>query len=153
MDPGQGGSLASVGGLVQADGRFFATRFNHRLPIYVSSVQDSEAWAVDALSVQWADLLGYAFFPVRPHQQGDQKSSVRRGSSHPLRPVVAKPTLVPELLSLSHEPVMSLVLGPRSLLQPRSGVPHSNPQVLCLFAWLLCGRHCLREALPSQCWF
>ena len=63
MDPGQGGSLASVGGLVQADGRFFATRFNHRLPIYVSSVQDSEAWTVDALSVQWADLLGYAFFP------------------------------------------------------------------------------------------
>ena len=41
----------------------FATRFNHRLPLYVSPIPDPAAWATDALSLDWNRLLAYAFPP------------------------------------------------------------------------------------------
>ena len=41
----------------------FATRFNHRLPLYVSPVQDYKALAIDALSMDWNHLHAYAFPP------------------------------------------------------------------------------------------
>ena len=42
----------------------FATRFNHKLPRFVSLVPDRLAWKVDALSLQWEDLDAYAFPPT-----------------------------------------------------------------------------------------
>ena len=41
----------------------FATRFNHKLPLYVSPVQDNKALAIDALSMDWNHLHAYAFHP------------------------------------------------------------------------------------------
>ena len=41
----------------------FATRFNHKLPLYVSLVQDNKALAIDALSMDWNHLHAYAFPP------------------------------------------------------------------------------------------
>ena len=42
----------------------FATRFNHKLPQFVSPVPDSLAIAVDALTLPWGDLDAYAFPPT-----------------------------------------------------------------------------------------
>ena len=42
----------------------FATRFNHKLPRFVSPVPDPMAWAVDALSLLWENWDVYAFPPV-----------------------------------------------------------------------------------------
>ena len=42
----------------------FATRFNHKLPQFVSPVPDSLAVAVDALTLSWEDLDAYAFPPT-----------------------------------------------------------------------------------------
>ena len=42
----------------------FATRFNHKLPLYVSPVPDNHALAVNALSVNWNLLHAYAFPPT-----------------------------------------------------------------------------------------
>ena len=42
----------------------FATRFNNKLPQFVSPVPDPQAWAVDALSVSWEDLGPYTFPPA-----------------------------------------------------------------------------------------
>ena len=42
----------------------FATRFNHKLPQFVSPVPDSLAVAVDALTLPWEDLDAYAFPPT-----------------------------------------------------------------------------------------
>ena len=39
----------------------FASAFNHRLPMYVSPVPDPRALAMDALSVDWSFMFGYAF--------------------------------------------------------------------------------------------
>ena len=42
----------------------FATRFNNKLPQFVSPVPVPQAWAVDALSLSWKDLDPYAFPPA-----------------------------------------------------------------------------------------
>ena len=42
----------------------FATKFNRKLPRFVSPVPDLLAWKVDALSVPWQDLDAYVFPPV-----------------------------------------------------------------------------------------
>ena len=54
--------LCSNWGLPQVD--LFATRFNFKIPRFVSPVPDQRAWAVDALSQSWEDLEVYAFPPV-----------------------------------------------------------------------------------------
>ena len=42
----------------------FATRFNNKLPLFVSPIPDPLATAVDALSLPWYDLDAYAFPPT-----------------------------------------------------------------------------------------
>ena len=42
----------------------FATRFNHKLPQYVSPVPDPKALAVDALEMNWSGLHLYSFPPT-----------------------------------------------------------------------------------------
>ena len=42
----------------------FATKYNHKLPQYVSPVPDPNAWTVDALTVSWENMDMYAFPPV-----------------------------------------------------------------------------------------
>ena len=41
----------------------FATRLNHRLPIYVSPIPDQKALSIDALSMDWNRIHPYAFPP------------------------------------------------------------------------------------------
>nr|KAG5710727.1 hypothetical protein BaRGS_035129 [Batillaria attramentaria] len=42
----------------------FATRWNHKLPLFVSPVPDPQAWAVDALSIPWDGLFAFAYPPA-----------------------------------------------------------------------------------------
>ena len=39
----------------------FATRLNHKLPLYVSPVQDPNAWDIDVLNINWSGLTAYAY--------------------------------------------------------------------------------------------
>ena len=41
----------------------FATRLNHRLPIYVSPIPDQKALSIDALSMDWNRIHAYVFPP------------------------------------------------------------------------------------------
>ena len=120
----------------------FATRFNHRLPVYVSPVPDPAAWAVDALSISWEGLAVYAFPPFPILAQVLRKARLDRPAMILIAPRWPAQPWFPDLLALSHVPPVPLQIGPRGLLQPRSGVPHANPQVLHLHAWLLCARLC-----------
>ena len=45
-------------------GLVFVTRFNNKLPQFVSPVPDPQAWVVDALSLSWENLDPYAFPPA-----------------------------------------------------------------------------------------
>jgi hypothetical protein len=128
--------------LWQAWGRpsvdLFATRFNHRLPLFVSPVEDPRAWAVEALSFSWKGLDAYAFPPlallhrVLRKARLDQPRLIRVAPYWPARP------WFPLLLELSRDQPVPLVLGQGDLVQPRSQVGHGNTAMLQLHAWLLC---------------
>ena len=42
----------------------FATRLNHKLPLYVSPVPDHNAWDIDTLNINWSGLTAYAYPPM-----------------------------------------------------------------------------------------
>ena len=44
----------------------FATRLNHKVPLYVSPVPDPNAWDIDALNKNWSGLTAYAYRPTAP---------------------------------------------------------------------------------------
>ena len=120
----------------------FATCFNHRLPLYVSPVPDPRAWAVDALSIPWGGLLAYAFPPFPILARVLRKVRLDRPRLILIAPNWPAQPWYPDLLELCHIPPVPIPVGPKGLLQPRSGIPHASPQVLHLHAWLLCERQC-----------
>ena len=42
----------------------FATRLNHKMPLYSSPVPDQNAWNIDALNISWSSLVAYAYPPT-----------------------------------------------------------------------------------------
>ena len=126
----------------------FATKFSKRLPLYVSPVPDPEAWAVDALSFSWTNLQGYAFPPFPILGKVLRKAREDSASLILVAPHWPAQAWFPDLLALSHVPPIKFRLSPKALVQPRSGVPHANPDLLNLHAWLLCGALCPHEAPP-----
>nr|KAG5694285.1 hypothetical protein BaRGS_032003 [Batillaria attramentaria] len=42
----------------------FATRWNCKLPTFISPVPDPQAWACDALATSWENMFGYAYPPT-----------------------------------------------------------------------------------------
>ena len=129
----------------------FATRFNHRLPLYVSPVPDPQAWAVDALTLSWRDLSAYAFPPIPILGKVIRKARLDRPSMILIAPVWPAQPWYPELLELCHVQPMKLHLKGDRLIQPRSGIPHGNVQALNLHAWLLCGRTCSHKVHQIGC--
>ena len=128
----------------------FATRFSRRLPLYVSPVPDPDAWAVDALSIDWQHLSGYAFPPFPVLGKVLRKARVDAAHLIIIAPFWPAQAWFPDLLALSHVPPLKLRVSPSSLVQPRSGVPHGNPGLLNLHAWLLCGKLCPHKVPPRR---
>ena len=77
----------------------FATRFNNKLPLFVSPVLDPLASAVDALTLPWEDLDAYAFLG----QSGGEITGHAMQENHSDCPRVAQ---------------HALVLGPSGHVQP-----------------------------------
>ena len=68
----------SILGKLQVD--LFATKFNARLPLYVSPVPDDQVWAIDTMTIQLDNLSAYAFPPMSmlfPFLQKIKASSAR----------------------------------------------------------------------------
>ena len=73
----------------------FATRFNNKLPLFVSPFPDPMASAVDALSLPWEDLDPYAFPPNSHIGQGSgEVAGLPVQQNHSDHPRVAKHALV-----------------------------------------------------------
>ena len=116
----------------------FATRFNHKLPQFVSPVPDPAAWAVDALSIPWGNLDVYAFPPVSLLNQVTSKV-MDQGC---LRMVLIAPGWpnMPwfwDLVNLSVQIPFQLPLRKDLVTQPLNGLLHKNLANLNLHAWLL----------------
>ena len=116
--------------------------FHRGLPVYVSPVLDPEAWGVDALSIPWNNLLAYAFPPFPILGKVVRKAREEGATMILIAPRWEAQSWFPDLLSLVHLDPVPLRLKGRALIQPRSGIPHGNPEILKLHAWFLCGRRC-----------
>ena len=116
----------------------FATRFNRKLPQFVSPVPDQTAWAVDALSISWEDLDPYLFPPTA--LLGKVMSKIRDNPCR--RAIVIAPgwPKMPwfwDLVEMSVQVPLCLPLYPDLLTQPFNQVPHNSLDNLNLHAWLL----------------
>ena len=116
----------------------FATRFNHKLPQFVSPVPDSLAVPVDALTLPWDDLDAYAFPPtailgkvVEKLLDSPCKRLILIAPGWPNMPWFW------DLVTMSSQVPLSLPNLPSLLTQPFNQIPHRNLTNLNLHAWLL----------------
>ena len=122
----------------------FATRFNHKLPRFVSPVPNRSAWKVDALSLRWEDLDAYAFPPTALLPQ-----VVAKLLDHGCRRIILIAPGWPnmpwfwDLVNMSVHIPLLLPQVANLLTQPFNLCPHRDLLNLNLHAWLL-------EPLPSS---
>ena len=116
----------------------FATRFNHKLPRFVSPVPDRLAWQVDALSLRWEDLDAYAFPPTALLGQ-----VVSKLLDHGCRRLILIAPGWPnmpwfwDLVNMSVQIPLSLPKVKNLLTQPFNQCPHRDLFNLNLHVWLL----------------
>ena len=115
----------------------FATRFNHKLPLYVSQIPDSHALAVDALSMNWNVLHAYAFpssILVPSVLAKIRQSQCRIVIIAPFWP---QRLWLSEVLQLLVSAPVHLPLFPNFLTQSKGKFLHQNLPLLDLHAWEL----------------
>ena len=116
----------------------FATRFNYKLPQFVSPVPDLLAVAVDALTLPWEDLDAYAFPPTAILGKVVEKLLDSRYQSIILiAPGWPNMPWFWDLVAMSSQIPLSLPNRPNLLTQPFNQIPHRNLTNLNLHAWLL----------------
>ena len=116
----------------------FATRFNNKLPQFVSPVPDPQAWAMDALSLSWEDLDPYAFPPA-----AILGKVVEKLQDNPCNRIILIAPGWPnmpwfwDLVAISSQIPLCLPNIPNLVSQPFNQVLHRNLSNLNLHAWLL----------------
>ena len=118
----------------------FATSRNHKLPTYVSPVQDEAALAVDALSMDWTGMHGYAYPPtpiIRKVLQKIRETRCRILLIAPYWPSQSWFTDLSDMCESKGEKPIRLHVSEKMLKQPLSNVFHSDPETLHLHAWKL----------------
>ena len=115
----------------------FATKLNHKLPIYVSPVPDANAMNIDALNISWEGLDGYAFCPVALIPKVIQKMNTYRCRMIVVAPGWPMMHWFWDLVNLSTKPPLQLPHWPHLLKQPFSHKYHQNLLYLNLHVWHL----------------
>ena len=121
----------------------FANRWNHRLPNYVSPCPDPDAWGVDALSISWTGLVGYAYPPGSLLPKVLAKMVLEPCELILIAPLWPARVWYAKLLSLCTHVPLSLPEWKTLLRQPRAG-KYASPDCrhrLNLHAWRLSSRH------------
>ena len=117
----------------------FATRFNNRLPVYVSPCPDNQAYAIDAMSIPWGNLDAYAYPPVVMLPAVLAKIKKDRARVILIAPKWPSQRWYPTLLDLLVDEPFPLPAHPKMLKQSLNRHFHHNPAMLCLHAWKLSG--------------
>ena len=115
----------------------FATRLNHKLPMYVSPVSDSQAWETDALNISWEGLDAYVFCPVALIPQVIEKMTTYRCKIIMIAPGWPGMSWFWDLVDLSTKLPLRLPLWVNLLTQLFSNRLHNNLAYLNLHAWHL----------------
>ena len=115
----------------------FATRLNHRLPLYVSPIPDQKALSIDAISMDWNRIHAYAFPPFHLIRTVINKVRISQCRIVLIAPLWPDRPWFPELLGLLVSPPVSLPVMPNLLAQLKGRILHQNPGHLQLHAWEL----------------
>ena len=115
----------------------FATRLNHRLPLYVSPIPDQKALSIDALTMDWNHIHAYAFPPFHLIPAVINKIRLSQCKIVLIAPLWPDRPWFPELLGLLVSPPVFLPVIPNLLAQLKSRILHQNPGHLQLHAWEL----------------
>ena len=115
----------------------FATRFSHKLPLYVSPVPDNHASAIDALSMNWNFLHAYAFLPTILIPSVLAKICQSQCRIVLIAPLWPQCLWFSEVLQLLVSAPICLPLFPKQLTQSKGKFQHPNLQLLTLHAWEL----------------
>ncbi|CAG2240950.1 unnamed protein product [Mytilus edulis] len=99
----------------------------------------SKIFAVDAMSLSWKGMFGYAFPPFRFLSPVLQKIAGENCKIIVIAPAWPKQSWFPDLLRLSCACPLVLPLRPDLLSQIKGKVLYQNPEKLHLHAWLLSG--------------
>ena len=116
----------------------FTTRFNNKLPQFVSPVPDPQAWAVDAFSLSWEDLDPYVFPPT-----AILGKVVEKLQDYPCNRIILIAPGCPnmpwfwDLVAMSIQIPLCLPNIPNLVSQPFNQTLHRNLSNLNLHAWLL----------------
>ena len=130
----------------------FATRWNHNLPIFVSPVPDPLAWNVDALSISWDGLIGYAFPPTVLVPKVITKVRNSKAVVIMIAPFRWERVWTTELLALATHPPVPLPYRRNLLKQPREMLFHPCPDRLQLHAWRLCAQQSQSDISRMRQW-
>ncbi len=116
----------------------FATKFNHKLPTYVSPIPDQGSWGVDAMSMSWDNMQAYAFPPTVMLPLVLAKFA-RTENCHLLLVAPRWPRQEWYTTILHHLVSTPIALGssPTLLKQPQMQRYHPSPEVMDLHAWVL----------------
>ena len=117
----------------------FATRFNHRLPLFVSPFPDPQALAVDGLSLDWEGRDLYAFPPTSLIPTILKRLTLFSCSMTLIAPLDWRRSWTTDLLRRSTQPPLALPMRPDLLIQPGQPFLHQRLEALNLHAWRLCG--------------
>ena len=113
----------------------FATRFNYKLPLYVSPVPDSHALAVDAFSLNWNLLHAYAFPPAILIPSILAKIRQSRCRIVLIAPFWPQQPWFSELLQLEYQPQFVFHYFQEILIQSKGKFLHLNLPLLDLHTW------------------
>ena len=116
----------------------FDTRFNHKLPQFVSLVPDPQAWAVDTLSLSWEGLDPYAFPPAAI--LGKVVEKLQDYSCNRIILIAPGWPNMPwfwNLVAMSSQVPLCLPNLPNLVSQPFNQTVHRSLSNLSLHAWLL----------------
>ena len=115
----------------------FATRFSHKLPLYVSPVLDNQALAIDAFSMKWNLLQAYAFPPAILIPSVLAKICQSQCRIVLIAPLWPQRQWFSEVLQLLVSAPVRLPLFPKLLTQAKGKFQHPNLPLLDLHAWEL----------------
>ena len=113
----------------------FASVLTFLLPRYYSRVQDSQAWAIDAMSCPWTGLCLYFFPPFSLLPRVLQKVAQEGADLLLIAPLWPQRPWFLRLMSLLVDFPRRLPALPDLNHQPISLIPHVNPDRLHLTLW------------------
>ena len=104
----------------------FATRLNHRLPLYVSPIPDQKALSIDALMMDRNHIHAYAFPPFHLIPAVINKIRLSQCKIVLIAPLWPDRPWFPELLGLLVSPPVSLPVIQNLLAQLKGRILHQN---------------------------